>query len=56
MDTSTLLFAVLTICLVGIIGKIPAVISLSVTFGLIAGGVLVSLRKTRGQPAAAEPA
>ncbi len=28
---------------VGIIGKIPAVISLGVTFGLIAGGVRVSL-------------
>ena len=41
------------IFLVGITGKIPAVISLSVTFGLIAGGVLVSLWKTRGQPAAA---
>ena len=39
----------------GIIGKIPAVISLSVTFGLIAGGVLVSLSKTRGQAAGAEP-
>jgi tellurite resistance protein TerC len=39
------------IFLVGITGKIPAVISLSVTFGLIAGGVLVSLWKTRGQPA-----
>jgi tellurite resistance protein TerC len=39
------------IFLVGIIGKIPAVISLSVTFGLIAGGVLVSLWKTRGQTA-----
>ena len=38
------------IFLVGIIGKIPAVISLSVTFGLIAGGVMVSLWKTRGQP------
>ena len=37
------------IFLVGIVGKIPAVISLSVTFGLIAGGVLVSLWKTRGQ-------
>jgi tellurite resistance protein TerC len=37
------------IFLVGIIGKIPAVISLSVTFGLIAGGVLVSLWKTRGE-------
>ena len=42
------------IFLVGIIGKIPAVISLSVTLGLIAGGVLVSLWKTRGQPAVAE--
>lgn len=39
------------IFLVGIVGKIPAVISLSVTFGLIAGGVLVSLWKTRVQPA-----
>jgi tellurite resistance protein TerC len=35
------------IFLVGIIGKTPAWISLSVTFGLIAGGVLVSLWKTR---------
>lgn len=35
------------IFLVGIIGKIPPVISLSVTFALIAGGVLVSLWKTR---------
>ena len=42
------------IFLVGIIGKIPAVISLSVTFGLIAGGVLVSMYKTRGQPALVE--
>jgi len=40
------------IFLVGIIGKIPAVISLTVTFGLIAGGVLVSLWKTREQPPA----
>lgn len=39
---------------VGIIGKMPAVMSLSVTFGLISGGVLVSLWKTRGQPAVAE--
>jgi tellurite resistance protein TerC len=37
--------------LVGIIGKIAPVISLSVTFGLIAGAVLVSLWKTRGLPA-----
>ena len=41
------------IFLVGIVGKIPAVISLSVTFGLIAGGVLVSLWKTRGDSGAA---
>lgn len=39
------------IFLVGIIGKIPPAISLSVTFGLIAGGVAVSLWKTRNQPA-----
>jgi tellurite resistance protein TerC len=37
------------IFLVGLIGKIPAVISVSVTFALIAGGVLVSLWKTREQ-------
>ncbi len=43
------------IFLVGIIGKIPAVISLSVTFGLIAGGVLVSLWKTRVQPTVVAP-
>jgi tellurite resistance protein TerC len=42
------------IFLVGIIGKIPSAISLSVTFGLIAGGVLVSLWKTRRQPAVAK--
>ena len=41
------------IFLVGIIGKIPPVISLSVTFGLIAGGVLLSMWKTREQPAVA---
>ncbi|MEY2689317.1 MAG: hypothetical protein RL375_3516 [Pseudomonadota bacterium] len=44
------------IFLVGFIGKIPAGISLGVTFGLIAGGVLVSLWKTRGQTAIAKPA
>ncbi len=38
------------IFLVGIIGKIPAVISLTVTLTLITGGVLVSLWKTRHQP------
>jgi tellurite resistance protein TerC len=37
------------IFLVGIIGKIPAVLSLSVTFSLLAGGVLFSLYKTRRQ-------
>lgn len=36
------------IFLVNIIGKIPAAVSLSVTLGLIAGGVVVSLWKTRG--------
>jgi tellurite resistance protein TerC len=40
------------IFLVNLIGKFPAAISLGVTFGLIAGGVLVSLWKTRHQPAA----
>ena len=34
----------------GFIGKMPPVISLSVTFGLIAGGVLFSLLKMRMQP------
>ncbi len=43
-----LVFIGTKIFLVGIIGKIPPVFSLSVTFGLIAGGVLVSLYKTRG--------
>jgi len=50
-----LVFIGMKIFLVGIIGKTPAVISLSVTFGLIAGGVLVSLWKTRGPPAVAAP-
>ena len=36
---------------VGLIGKTPAAISLGVTFGLIAGGVLWSLWKTRSQTA-----
>ncbi len=44
-----LVFIGTKIFLVGIIGKIPPTISLTVTFGLIAGGVLVSLWKTRGQ-------
>ena len=46
-----LVFIGTKIFLVGIIGKIPPSISLSVTFGLIAGGVLVSLWKTRSHPA-----
>lgn len=39
----------------GVIGKIPALVSLSVTFGLLAGGVLLSLLKTRNQPAKDRP-
>lgn len=46
-----LIFIGIKIFLVGIIGKIPPSVSLSVTFGLILGGVLVSLWKTRGQRA-----
>lgn len=42
-----LVFIGAKIFLVGIIGKIPAGVSLGVTFGLIAGGVLFSLWKTR---------
>lgn len=42
-----LVFIGAKIFLVGIIGKIPAVVSLSVTFGLIAGGVFYSLWRTR---------
>lgn len=44
------------IFLVGLIGKMPAAISLSVTFGLIAGGVVVSMWKTRGEAPAGRPA
>lgn len=45
------------IFLVNFIGKIPSLVSLGVTLGLIAGGVLVSLWKTRAQasPGAAQP-
>jgi len=50
-----LVFIGAKIFLVGIIGKTPPVISLSVTFALIAGGVLVSLWKTRAQPVQSEP-
>ncbi len=42
-----LVFIGTKIFLVGIIGKIPPVFSLSVTVGLIAGGVIVSMWKTR---------
>jgi tellurite resistance protein TerC len=42
-----LVFIGAKIFLVGIVGKMPAYISLSVTFGLIAGGILFSLWKTR---------
>ena len=47
-----LVFIGTKIFLVGIVGKIPPTFSLGVTFGLIAGGVLVSLWKTRDEPAA----
>jgi tellurite resistance protein TerC len=47
-----LVFIGTKIFLVGIIGKLPPALSLSVTFGLIAGGVLLSLWKTRGTPPA----
>ena len=40
------------IFLVNIVGKIPAPWSLGITTGLIVGGVLVSLWKTRGAAAA----
>ena len=39
------------IFLVGFVGKVPAPVSLGVTFGLIAAGVAYSMWKTRGQPA-----
>ena len=33
----------------GMVGKVPALLSLGVTFGLLLGGVVVSLVKTRGE-------
>ena len=42
-----LVFIGTKIFLVNIIGKIPPVVSLSVTFGLLAGGIAWSLWKTR---------
>jgi tellurite resistance protein TerC len=50
-----LVFIGAKIFLVGFIGKIPAVVSLSVTLGLLIGGVLLSLYKTRGQPQPDKP-
>jgi tellurite resistance protein TerC len=47
-----LVFIGTKIFMVGIIGKMPAWMSLSVTVGLIAGGVAYSLWKTRGQAVA----
>jgi tellurite resistance protein TerC len=44
------------IFLVGFVGKTPAWISLTVTFGLIAGGVVYSMWKTRGTPKALQRA
>ena len=44
-----LVFIGAKIFLAGIIGKIPSAISLGVTFGLLLGGVIVSLYKTRGE-------
>jgi tellurite resistance protein TerC len=48
-----LVFIGTKIFVVGFIGKFPPVLSLVITFGLIAGGVLVSVWKTRGQTLAA---
>ncbi len=50
-----LVFIGTKIFLVGIVGKIPPSFSLAVTFGLIAGGVIVSLWKTRQQTPAISP-
>jgi len=51
-----LVFIGTKIFLVGFIGKFPPVISLSVTFGLIAGGVLVSMWKTRNRATVSQAA
>jgi tellurite resistance protein TerC len=50
-----LVFIGAKIFLVGIVGKIPPALSLSVTAALIAGGVLISLWKTRQPPALQAP-
>jgi len=39
----------------GMVGKVPALLSLGVTFGLLLGGVVVSLVKTRGEKAEIQP-
>jgi tellurite resistance protein TerC len=44
-----LIFVGAKIFLVGFVGKIPPAVSLSVTLGLLAGGVALSLWKTRTQ-------
>lgn len=49
---AVLVFIGAKIFIAGFIGKIPAGISLGVTFGLLAAGVLVSWWKTRGSPPA----
>jgi tellurite resistance protein TerC len=51
-----LVFIGLKIFLVGMIGKLPPELSLSVTFGLIAGGVIFSMWKTRATRFAARSA
>jgi tellurite resistance protein TerC len=50
-----LIFVGCKIFAVNIIGKIPALFSLSVTFGLLAGGVIYSLYKTKDSKASLEP-
>ncbi|WP_291298057.1 TerC family protein [Elioraea sp.] len=52
-----LVFIGFKIFAVGIIGKVPPWISLTVTFGLLVGGVIYSLMRTRGpKPATTDPA
>jgi tellurite resistance protein TerC len=44
-----LVFIGTMIFLVGFIGKFPPLLSLAITLGLIAGGIVVSLWRTRGR-------
>jgi tellurite resistance protein TerC len=53
---AVLVFIGAKIFAVNLFGKMPAWISLSVTFGLLAAGVLYSLYRTRGDGAAPPPA